>query len=130
MTKQVLTMSDLRVLARQTGFPSARVDEAVAVAMAESGGDQWAQGDPRGPSGPVPNGLSKSFGLWQVHIGFHPEFDPTQLLTADYSARAAFLISRGGTDWHLWSTHLSIGGKPPLYLRFMPGGPDYDGGDT
>jgi len=130
MIKQVLSMADLRILARQVGFPAEKVDEAVAVAMAESGGDQWAQGDPKGPSGPVPNGLSKSFGLWQVHIGFHPEFQPTELLKADYAGRAAFLISRGGADWHLWSTHMAIGGKPPAFLAWMPGGPHYDGGDA
>jgi hypothetical protein len=136
VTKHLYTMADLRALVRTAGFAERYVDEAVAVAMAESAGagspvaDMWAQGDPRGPFGPVPNGISKSFGLWQVHIGFHPEFQPTELLKADYAARAAYLISRGGADWHLWSTHQAIGGKPPAFLGWMPGGPHYDGGDA
>jgi hypothetical protein len=114
-----LSLSDLRALAVATGFPDP--DTAAAVAMAESSGYPHAQGDPRGPFLPSPNGTSQSFGLWQVNHPSHPEFDPARLLEADYNAHAALLISSGGTNWNPWSTFHPQGGRPPAYLQFMPG---------
>jgi hypothetical protein len=93
---------------------------AAAVAMAESGGDPWAQGDPHGPSAPSPNGTSTSFGLWQVNHPAHPEFDPQRLLETDYNARAAFVISNGGTRWTPWSTFTTTD-PARSYKRFMGG---------
>lgn len=97
------TLAQLRELAAAVGFADARV--AAAVAWAESGGDACAQGDPRGPFlCDRPNGTSSSFGLWQVHVPAHPQYDPTSLLDPLYNARAALAISKGGTDWSAWST--------------------------
>jgi hypothetical protein len=109
---RMLTLEQLRELARSAGFPDGAVDVAVAVAMAESRGDPHAVGDG-----------GTSFGLWQVHTPSHPEFDASRLLDPQYNAHAAFLISRGGTDWHLWSTHNpGPHGEAPAYLQYMPGG--------
>jgi lysozyme-like protein len=114
------SLADLRALAVQYGF--ADPDTAAAVAMAESGGNPCAQGDPRGSfdcSGP--NGYSTSFGLWQIHVPAHREYDPTSLLDPNYNAQAALAISNGGTYWHPWSTYTT---SNPLisYRRYMPGG--------
>lgn len=49
-------------------------------------------------------------GPWQISVYWHPQYNARRL-AADwwYSARAAFVISHGGTDWHAWSTHRFCG---------------------
>jgi len=96
------------------GFPDPNL--AAAVAFAESGGNSQAQGDPRGPFGPVPNGASQSFGLWQVHVPSHPEYrgHEPELLTPEFNARAALAISQNGANWQPWSTYNSGLHKPYL----------------
>lgn len=103
---QRMTLAQLRSLAAHVGFPDPVT--AAAVAMAESGGDPCAQGDPRGPFlCDRPNGTSTSFGLWQIHVPAHPQYDAASLLDPTYNAQAAFAISKGGTDWSAWSTYTS-----------------------
>ncbi len=100
-----MTLEQLRTFARAQGFPDP--DLAAAVAYAESGGR---------PSVivPEPHG-SPSYGLWQIHLSDHPQYDATSLLDPVYNAKAAFAISRGGTDWSAWSTF-----KNGLHVRYMP----------
>ena len=113
-----MTLAQLQALAVSTGF--ADPETAAAIAMAESGGDPHAQGDPRGPFNDTPNGTSTSFGLWQVHVPAHPEYDPQSLLDPNYNAQAALAISSGGTVWKWWSTfNDQPNGDPPLYLQYM-----------
>jgi hypothetical protein len=114
-----LSFDDLRELARRVGFTGSAVDVAAAIAMAESGGDPHAQGDPHGPSGALPNGISSSFGLWQVHAPAHPVYLPARLLEPEYNARAAYEISAGGVSWLPWSTYNS--GAYRQYLPPEPG---------
>jgi hypothetical protein len=97
-----LSLSQLQALARNVGFPDPEL--AAAVAMAESGGNAGAVGDG-----------GQSFGLWQVHVPDHPEYNPSLLLDPHYNAQAAFAISRNGTDWTPWSAF-----KSGAYLRYMP----------
>jgi len=109
-----LTLAELNALALSVGFPDPAL--AAAVAMAESSGYPHAQGDPRGPFLPVPNGVSHSFGLWQVNLPAHPEFNAQDLLDATYNARAALLISQGGKVWTPWTTF-----RDGTYKQFMGG---------
>jgi Lysozyme like domain len=88
-----LTIQQLRDLARRSGFPLESIDVAAAVAMAESGGHPDALGD-----------FGRSFGLWQIHTPAHPQYRGADLFDPDYNARAAFAISKGGTDWSPWTT--------------------------
>jgi hypothetical protein len=119
----LLTMADLRDLVRGVGFPEVTVDTAVAIAMAESGGNPTAQ---HIVSAPGPGFLpERSFGLWQVNVLAHPEYDASRLLDPDYAARAAFVISRGGLDWHPWSTFTAAPSEPQSYVHWMPGGSHY-----
>ena len=121
-----MTLSELRSLAAHVGC--ADPVTAAAIAMAESSGVPHAQGDPRGPFLPTPNGVSTSFGLWQVHVhpGIHQEYDPLSLLEPNYNAMAMMAISKGGTDWSAWSTAWEdarhrigyLGPKAP-YRQFM-----------
>jgi hypothetical protein len=110
-----VTLAELRALALGAGFVNPSL--AAAVAMAESGGDPHAQGDPRGPFLPIPNGVSTSFGLWQIHVPDHPQYSAQSLLDPIANAAAALAISSGGRKWSAWSTF-----NDGSYAQYMPGG--------
>ena len=98
-----LSLEQLQTLAANVGFPDPAL--AAAVAMAESGGDTCAQGDPKGVfSCSAPNGVSTSFGLWQVNTPHNPQFNAQSLLDPNYNARAALAISGNGATWQPWTT--------------------------
>jgi len=114
-----MNLAQLRSLAASVGFDDP--DTAAAIAMAESGGDPHAQGDPRGPADATPNGVSSSFGLWQVHTPAWPQFDAQSLLDATYNAHAAIAIFKAAGGFTPWSTYTTD--DPNLsYLRYMPAG--------
>lgn len=81
--------------ARSAGFKGGALRTAIAVAMAESGGNPRAHGD---------RSLGGSYGLWQVHHPSHPQYPIAKLLNARYNARAAYQISGGGRNWGPWTT--------------------------
>jgi hypothetical protein len=87
-----MDLAQLRALAASVGFVDPSL--AAAVAMAESGGNSQAIGD---------NG--NSFGLWQINIPSHPQYDGQSLLDPNANADAAFAISRGGQNWQPWTTY-------------------------
>jgi len=90
-----LSIADLQNLAASVGFPQGTIATAAAVAMAESGGDPNAVGDPT---------FGGSYGLWQINAPSHPQYDTQRLLDPTYNAEAALAISNGGTNWKPWST--------------------------
>jgi hypothetical protein len=85
-------------LARQAGFPESEIPTAVAVAMAESGGNPNAYGDPQ---------YGGSIGLWQINLPAHPDLaqqfnldDPLQ------NAKAAYQVwVNAGGRWTPWTTY-------------------------
>lgn len=89
-----MTLDELRALAAQVGFPDPHL--AAAVAMAESRGDPLARNV---------TALEASYGLWQVNVRAHPEYDPTLLGDPLYNAQAALAISRTARGWGHWSTY-------------------------
>lgn len=81
--------------AQLAGFRGDKLVTAVAVALAESGGDK-----------DVYNGIC-CHGLWQIHT-VHAKRYP--LLWADkynplFNARMAFSISSGGSNWQPWEAY-------------------------
>lgn len=98
-----LSLAQLRELAARHGFPDPRL--AAAIAMAESGGNPSAVGDVT---------LGGSYGLWQIFTKAHPQHRAVDLFDPDYNARAAFEISKGGTDWTPWSTF-----NQGLHVRYL-----------
>jgi hypothetical protein len=88
-----LTLAELRQLARVVGFPNPEL--AAAVAMAESGGRPDVVV-------PEPHG-SPSYGLWQIHLSDHPQYNGQNLLDPRINALAALSISSGGINWQPWS---------------------------
>ena len=108
-----MTLAQLRALAVAVGFADPNV--AAAVAMAESGGDPCARGDPDiGPDCTDP-ATASSFGLWQIHVPAHPEYSAPALFDPTTNARAALAISRSGADWSPWSTFTS-----GAYAKYLP----------
>jgi Lysozyme like domain len=102
-TSRRLVSAQLLELARTAGFPNPEL--AAAVAMAESGGNANAVGDLM---------LGGSYGLWQINIKAHPQYMVGSLFDPAYNARAAFEISKGGTDWNPWTTF-----RTGAYLRYL-----------
>lgn len=107
-----MNLAQLQALAQGVGFPDPAL--AAAVAMAESGGNPCAQGDPNigvhSCSGP--NGTSEAFGLWQVNVLYNTQYDPTSLLDPTYNAKAALAISSNGTNWNPWTTYRTGAYRP------------------
>lgn len=88
---------------------------AIAIAMVESGGNPGAVND-KNRNGSIDRGL------WQinsVHIGpggqLAGKFSATDLLDADKNAAAAFIISRGGSNWQPWTG--TFPGKVAAWLK-------------
>ncbi|HEU4421739.1 MAG TPA: transglycosylase SLT domain-containing protein [Pilimelia sp.] len=90
--------------ARRAGFSPDEATTMTAIALAESGGDSRSlHGDSRG--------------LWQINMRGHRElaqkydlYDPLQ------NARAAYEVSRGGTDFSSWPA--TEGGTGARYLMY------------
>jgi hypothetical protein len=89
-----LSDSQIAQVAADAGFSGDALVTAVAVALAESGGNA---GNTSGDGG-------TSYGLWQIHWTVHPQYAPQQLTDPNYNASAAFDISNGGTNWYPWTT--------------------------
>jgi hypothetical protein len=94
-----MTISEIASVASNAGFEGQDLVTAVAVALAESGGNPQAWGDAGIGEG--------SFGLWQISSKYHPEYGPdfTALYDPQTNANAAFAIySAAGNSFSPWST--------------------------
>lgn len=109
--------SDIASYARGAGLTGNNVAIAVAVALAESGGESTSHN-------PLPP--DDSYGLWQINMlgsmgpSRRRQFGITQntdLYDPAVNARAMSIISGQGTNWSPWSTYTS--GK---YRIFLPRG--------
>jgi hypothetical protein len=98
-----LSADQLRALTAEVGLAGEAQRIAVAIALAESGGNTDAVGDG-----------GKSIGLWQIHTGFNPQFDRGMLRTPEYNARAMMALSGGGRNWQPWSVY-----KNGSYRQYM-----------
>jgi hypothetical protein len=88
-----MTLAELRALAARVGFSDPRL--AAAVAYAESKGDPLARNV---------TAIEASYGLWQVNVRAHPEYDAASLGDPLYNAQAALTLSRTARGWGHWST--------------------------
>lgn len=88
------------------GFRGTGLITAIAIAIAESDldplavGDVSLQTDKWGPS----IGLFQIRSLKPAYLYMEPVRDATKLTDAAYNARAAFIISKKGTNFGPWST--------------------------
>ena len=106
----VLSPGQIAFVAQKAGFTGYNLIVAVAVALAESGGNASAEGDVA---------IGGSFGLWQVFCMAHPDLippsNPDSVAWYDpyQNAQWAYQISEG-SNWYPWSTY-----KHGTYQAFM-----------
>lgn len=94
-----LSASQIAIFAQSAGFDGSDLTMAVAVALAESGGDPNANGDTE----ITPGG---SVGLWQINLRWHPEFAGQDLTNPLTNAVAAYSIYQtAGRSFTPWSTY-------------------------
>lgn len=104
-----LSPNEIAMYAYNAGFSGDDLVTAVAIALAESGGDPNAEGD---------NGTS--YGLWQIHFTVHPEFDASQLKDPAYNASAAYSLYLRRHGFNDWSTYTVEGPDGVLpYAKFL-----------
>ncbi len=107
----ILPATEIYNVCLQAGFTPDQAVTWTAIAMAESGGNADAH-NPRGED---------SWGLWQINVDPDVRDNPWGDLTDPVNnARAAYEISRGGTDMRPWTTtHASNAGTPADYREYM-----------
>jgi len=110
-------LSNIAQYARNAGFSGADLVTAVAIALAESGGDPKAFGDRELAPDDGP-----SIGLWQINVGTkaHPEYTGANLTDPQTNANVAFTIySRAGNSFRPWATFDPRDGSTPKYLAHL-----------
>lgn len=112
----ILSAEQILQLAANAGFSGPDLGTAAAVALAESypsGNTESYFGEQQAGAAPGQG----SYGLWQIYLTKHPEFDPTQLIAdPQYNANAAFQVyTEAGASFRPWTTFKS--GK---YRSFLP----------
>jgi hypothetical protein len=108
-TSGTLTAAQIGRYALNAGFPASSLQIAIAVALAESGGNTKSHNPGNGTTD-----IEDSYGLWQINVLAHSSYSPSSLYTPLYNAHAAYDISAGGTNWHPWGTY-----QTGRYLTFM-----------
>jgi soluble lytic murein transglycosylase-like protein len=88
--------------ARNAGFQGIDLVTATAIALAESSGNPKAYNPEKAAGAPEGKG---SYGLWQIYLHAHPEYEGIDLFDPQLNANAAFEIFRdGGNSFRAWST--------------------------
>jgi hypothetical protein len=95
----------LAAAARQAGFAGEGLRLAVAVGLAESGGNPHARND--NPPTPGCPGGSTDRGGWQLNSCYHPEVTDACADDLGCAAWETYRISGGGGDWRAWTTYTS-----------------------
>lgn len=103
-----LSIHNLIELCRSVGFTEAQIPMAVAIALAESGGDPLATNQ----AGNTPPSTDR--GLWQINSYWHNEVSDHCAFDPVCCAREALRIS-GGANWSQWSTFGN-----GAYKQFLP----------
>ena len=89
-----LTREAVLAIAKAVSFPDPKL--AAAIALAESGGSTGAVNR---------SAREYSIGLFQINVAKHTAFSVADMKDPIKNARAAFKISKGGTDWSPWSVY-------------------------
>jgi Lysozyme like domain len=95
----------LAAAAGQAGFAGQALRMAVAVGLAESGGNSRARH--RNPPTPGCPAGSVDRGGWQLNSCYHPEVSDGCADDLGCAAHAAYRISQAGSDWTPWTTYTS-----------------------
>jgi hypothetical protein len=94
-----MNASEIWSVAQAAGVSDSMLPTAVAVAMAESGGNPASH-----CLNCVPGVREDSRGLWQINVIAHPEWSGANLYDPATNAQAMMAVSGGGVNWRPWST--------------------------
>jgi soluble lytic murein transglycosylase-like protein len=109
-SRERLSFNALVSLAQDAGFDTDS-QTAAAIALAESGGDPNAY-NPETQAG-APEGKG-SYGLWQIYLHAHPEYEGQDLTDPQTNAEAAYAIYSKAKGFSPWSTF-----KNGAYQKFV-----------
>ena len=110
----ILRTDQLYTYATQAGFTGTARDTAVAIAMAESGGNPSAQNCSNANN-------TCDRGLLQINNYWHPEVSDQCAYNPLCAFQSAYTISNGGTDFTPWTTY-----NNGAYQKFLStGAPTY-----
>lgn len=97
------TPQQIAQFAYNAGFRGAALNQAVAIALAESGGRNDAY-NPEAAAGTAQG--SGSRGLWQIYGTAHPEYNNSQAFDPQVNANAAYKVfMEAGRSFRPWSTY-------------------------
>jgi len=99
----ILTPAQISYYAQNAGFSGDDLAIAVAVAMAESGGNPVTYNPETAAKGGTPDGEG-SYGLWQIYLKDHPEYTYSNLYDPQTNANAAHDVYSAAGGFHPWST--------------------------
>lgn len=128
-----LTPVQVATVASAAGFTGAALEMAVAIALAESGGN------PKAVNTNSDKWKSRDRGLWQINDHYHAEVSDAQAFDPNQAAKAAYRISNGGKSWSAWATYKNGSANAQMSRAKMAvaqlgdfaggGSVDYGGGD-
>lgn len=109
-----MTLSPAQIadVAARAGFSGNDLATAVAIALAESGGNPADYNkEPQDVPGNYDRATAEdglgSYGLWQIYLAAHPEFAGEDLTDPQTNANAAFSIYAIAGGFRPWSTYTS-----------------------
>jgi hypothetical protein len=98
----VLTAAQIAGYAENAGFTGEDLITAVAIALAESSGNPNVYNPETGAGAPSGEG---SYGLWQIYLYMHPEFNGMNLYDPQTNANAAYSIYAAAGGFSPWTTY-------------------------
>src|SRR5579859_6631813 len=107
------TAQQIASFASGAGFSGNDLVTAVAIALAESGGDPQQYNPEIKARGGTPPGYG-SYGLWQIYRKMHPEFASWNLYDPNQNAAAAYSVYQA-QGFAAWSTYTN-----GAYLKYLP----------
>jgi hypothetical protein len=129
----VYSYAELAGLWLEAGGDGADAAVAAAIAMAESGGCQYAHAGPTDDR-PVKvcvyrkTTLEDSYGLWQINRQAHPQYSAPYLYNPQDNARAAVAIRNARGNFTDWTAFTKGTYKQYLQANFTPTIPDIEPG--
>lgn len=112
----VLSPGQILAYVEQAGFTGDAARTMAAIVLAESGGDTQAYNPEKAAGTKSGQG---SYGLAQIYLTAHPQYDPTQLYDPLYNLEAAAQVFQAaGNSFTPWSTYNL--GSYKNYLGYIP----------
>jgi hypothetical protein len=105
-----LSAAQIAQYASNAGWSGSDLATAVAIALAESGGNPQAYNPETAAGAPVNKG---SYGLWQIYLNAHPEYAGDNLYDPQTNANDAYEIWQNA-GFSAWSTYK--GGQYETFL--------------